>query len=774
MTGTFQPLDQKFPIVGSDGTPTDYFIRWAQQRQIDISEGITEEQAQQLIADWAAARQIIAGLGLDGGGPLSADVTIDHSASLVVPGTYGDATHVPQFAVDQEGHIQGVVLVEITGGGAVVWGGITGTLSDQTDLQDALDEKANLTGGNSFSDNQEFTGDAITVSMPGVNTILDVKGRIQVGQDFIFTPNADFYPRFLMTTTSEVNRFAIFGGTESDVAAYIDADEMFLENLAENKVFIHAKHDLVALFYENTEKLRTTAAGVTITGYLTANVFDATHGGPVPLSGGGTANFLRADGAWAAPPGSGGGSGSITASGYTQSTGTILYRKTAGSGAIEEQSLATLKTDLGLTGTNSGDQFTAMTTARLLGRTTAGAGNAEEIVLDTDTALSANSDVRVATQKAVKAYVDATVSVGGSSSSGVHTLTTTYADTSNVTTVETDLFSYLSAAGELAVNGDRIEAQYSGIFVSSAIATRQLKVYFGGTAIFDTGALTLSLSSAWDVSVTIIRVDANTIRYAISMTTEGAALAAYTATGQLAGLTLGNTNILKLTGTAAGTGAATGDITGKLSAIGKWPAIGGSGGNWWFVPPAASSFALISGDATNLTLTDNTDVGLLMDSGTSVSGDKIRGAVRTLTNKALDWEMIARLDIPLVTTNFTYFGLLLYDSVGGRALGFKFDNSTTLNASHWNNLGSYNANGATIFNIMGGNMNWFRAKRVGANISYYFSGDGKAWTLFLTESTTAWLANAPDKVGIFIGLNRVGGLNVVGSCPYFSLTGPAV
>jgi hypothetical protein len=38
------------------------------------------------------------------------------------------------------------------------------------------------------------------------------------------------------------------------------------------------------------------------------------------------------------------------------STGTVFYRKTAGSGHPEVQTLATLKTDLGLTGTNSGDQ----------------------------------------------------------------------------------------------------------------------------------------------------------------------------------------------------------------------------------------------------------------------------------------------------------------------------------------------------------------------------------------------------------------------------------
>lgn len=42
-------------------------------------------------------------------------------------------------------------------------------------------------------------------------------------------------------------------------------------------------------------------------------------------------------------------------------TASLIYRKTAGSGAPEVQTLATLKTDLGLTGTNSGDQTITLT-----------------------------------------------------------------------------------------------------------------------------------------------------------------------------------------------------------------------------------------------------------------------------------------------------------------------------------------------------------------------------------------------------------------------------
>ena len=42
-------------------------------------------------------------------------------------------------------------------------------------------------------------------------------------------------------------------------------------------------------------------------------------------------------------------------------TGSLVYRKTAAAGVPEIQTLATLKTDLGLTGTNSGDQTITLT-----------------------------------------------------------------------------------------------------------------------------------------------------------------------------------------------------------------------------------------------------------------------------------------------------------------------------------------------------------------------------------------------------------------------------
>lgn len=101
MPGKPQPLVNNQQIVHEDGKPTDYFIRWAQERQIDISEGITAAEAQQLIDDWAAARDIVAGVGLDGGGDLSAAVTIDLADTAVAPGSYTSAN----ITVDQQGRI---------------------------------------------------------------------------------------------------------------------------------------------------------------------------------------------------------------------------------------------------------------------------------------------------------------------------------------------------------------------------------------------------------------------------------------------------------------------------------------------------------------------------------------------------------------------------------------------------------------------------------------------------------------------------------------------
>ena len=92
-----------------------------------------------------------------------------------------------------------------------------------------------------------------------------------------------------------------------------------------------------------------------------SSLFTATTDGIVPASGGGTTNFLRADGTWAAPPGGGGVSdgdkGDITVSGG----GTVW---TIDNDAVTFAKMQNIATD------------------RLIGRDTAASGDPEEIAVN--------------------------------------------------------------------------------------------------------------------------------------------------------------------------------------------------------------------------------------------------------------------------------------------------------------------------------------------------------------------------------------------------------
>lgn len=121
-----QNLDRLQKIVTDAGVPTDYFIRFIQDRGgalTDLDAIITALQtdlaALGVRVDFLDDVQIVAGDYLSGGGVLGTDpvITLDHNTSGVTPGTYGDSTHVPQIDVDEFGHITDVTEVAISGGG---------------------------------------------------------------------------------------------------------------------------------------------------------------------------------------------------------------------------------------------------------------------------------------------------------------------------------------------------------------------------------------------------------------------------------------------------------------------------------------------------------------------------------------------------------------------------------------------------------------------------------------------------------------------------------
>lgn len=154
-----------------------------------------------------------------------------------------------------------------------------------------------------------------------------------------------------------------------------------------------------------------------------------------------------------------------------------------------------------------------------------------------------------------------------------------YADAGNTHTdgvTFDDLYSDTTAANTFNTNGDKVKAEYGGIFVSSGTATREIKVLFAGTTILDTGSLTTATADSWYITVTIIRESSTVVRCQttiVASTTLGAQAFNDTTYTRITGLTLSGTNILKVQAVSGGVGAAASDIVAKLGSVYFQPAI---------------------------------------------------------------------------------------------------------------------------------------------------------------------------------------------------------
>jgi hypothetical protein len=105
MSGQLQPLDQKFAIVDANGQPTEYFIRWAQQRQIDIGTSLTLDDLGDYLAAHVFSAAAGSGIGLTPDGNLA-----NHPA----------ITAKVQEILDQISAVRGTVLYR----GAAGWAGL--------------------------------------------------------------------------------------------------------------------------------------------------------------------------------------------------------------------------------------------------------------------------------------------------------------------------------------------------------------------------------------------------------------------------------------------------------------------------------------------------------------------------------------------------------------------------------------------------------------------------------------------------------------------------
>jgi len=145
-----------------------------------------------------------------------------------------------------------------------------------------------------------------------------------------------------------------------------------------------------------------------------------------------------------------------------------------------------------------------------------------------------------------------------------------FADAGNTTTGETDAMSYTTPANRLNVNGECLEGEYCGTFVNHISDTRQIKLKFATITIFDSTALPTPTSTQWNLKFSIVRVSSSVVRCSVTFTNSTGILFLPTQYTEVTGLTLSNTNILKLTLQSS---TNTNDIVAKSGII-KWLAAG--------------------------------------------------------------------------------------------------------------------------------------------------------------------------------------------------------
>jgi hypothetical protein len=260
-------------------------------------------------------------------------------------------------------------------GGLPTWGGIGGDISDQTDLVSALATKAP-------SASPVFTGtataNAVTVHNGNIgpfgNAQLHVKSDTSSAVVLIDGAAGVSQLRLYRSGVHDATITAGSGSINNLRLSVAGTDILCLRN---GNAGVGTTNPTQKLQVEGNILANGTVTGTNLSGTntgdqttITGNAGTATAlqtARAISITGGITAAGINFNGTANVALSANVNAGHITLARMASvATGTVFYRKTAATGAPEVQTLATLKTDLGLTGTNSGDETAATILNKLL------------------------------------------------------------------------------------------------------------------------------------------------------------------------------------------------------------------------------------------------------------------------------------------------------------------------------------------------------------------------------------------------------------------------